>query len=403
MMGKFERAKTPVILQMEAVECGAASLGMILGYFKRYVPLEELRVACGVSRDGSNVLNIKKAAENYGLKARAYKRSAEEVLSTPGPFIVFWDYSHFLVVEGVKENQVFINDPAQGPIIIELDQFKKRYSGIVLTFQKTENFHTGGQAPSVWPGIWARVQFVKKPLLFLLIAGFGFMFSMAFIPMYTKIFFDTIMGLKVFNWDHGFIAIFFFTILLIALFSLFQQFVLIRLNGKLSIQNSAQYLWHILHLPLTFYQQRYGGEISYRLELNEEIINALTGKFANVILNCIFLFIYAFLLFWFNVLIALLGIIAVCINLATIFKIQKAIVNVSYFQKHVWGKFIGFAIGGLSQIETIKSLGRENNFFNRLSGHFSQYINADQRIAKLSPCRLHRTPGCGEARPARCR
>ena len=380
---KFRRARTPMMLQMEAVECGAASLGMILGYYKKYIPLEELRVACGVSRDGSNVLNLKKAAEKYGLIARAYRRSAEEILSTPAPYIVFWDYNHFLVVEGVKKNKVYINDPAGGPAIIPLEQFKKRYSGVALTFKKTADFYGEGRAPSAWPGIWSRIRLVKRPLIFLLIVGFTFMLSTALIPMLTKVFFDTIVGLKVYDWGYWFFVLFGVIILLVALFALLQQLTLIRLNGKLSIQNSGQYLWHILHLPLAFYQQRFGGEIGYRLSLNEEVIDDITGKLANVVLNCIFIFIYAALLIWFNLLIALVGIVAVCINVAAVFMVQKKVTNASYFQKHVWGKFIGFAIGGISQIETIKALGRENSFFGRLSGHFSQYVNAEQRIARL--------------------
>ena len=163
---ELKRAKTPTLIQMEAVECGAASLGYYLGYYKRFVPLEELRLACGVSRDGSNILNVKKAAENYGLNLRVFRRSAEEVKTLKGPFIVFWDYNHFLVVEGVIGEKVFLNDPARGPWSLPFNEFKKHYSELVITAERNEQFKTGGRSASAWPGIIERIRHVKGSLLF---------------------------------------------------------------------------------------------------------------------------------------------------------------------------------------------------------------------------------------------
>ena len=282
------RKKTPTVIQMEAVECGAAALGIMLGYYKRFVPLEELRVACGVSRDGSKILNIKKAAKAYGLNLQVFQRTAGDLRELPGPFIVFWDFNHFLVVEGFHGDKVYLNDPARGPYKVTFKEFEKHYSQIVMTAEKTPDFTIGGESPSPWPGIIERIRHVKAPFLFLMITGFGFMLSMALVPNFSKVFFDVILGHKIYSWGFWFVVLFSLVVLLASLFVTIQSNILMRLNGKLSVQYSAHYLWHILRLPLSFYQQRFSGEIAYRLSLNDEIINDITGKLATVFLEHFF-------------------------------------------------------------------------------------------------------------------
>ena len=377
-----KRKKTPTVIQMEAVECGAAALGIVLGYYKRFVPLEELRVACGVSRDGSKILNIKKAALTYGLNLQAFQKSAEELREMPGPLIVFWDFNHFLVVEGFHGDKVYLNDPARGPYKVTYEEFKKHYSEIVMTSEKTPDFISGGESPSPWPGIIERIRHVKAPFLFLMITGFGFMLSMALIPNFTKVFFDVILGHKIYSWGFWFITLFSLVVLLACLFITTQSNILIRLNGKLSVQYSAHYLWHILRLPLSFYQQRFSGEIAYRLSLNDEIINDITGRLATVFLNIFFIFFYAALMLWFNVPIAFVGIIAVLINFFAMIYTQKARTDDYMYLQQSEGKFLGFVIGGLSYMETIKSVGAERSFFSRLSGYFSHVTNTEQGLGK---------------------
>lgn len=379
-----KRSKTPTVIQMEAVECGAAALGIILGYHKRFVPLEELRLACGVSRDGSNVLNMKKAAQNYGLNMRVFRRSADELREMPTPFIVFWDYNHFLVVEGFDRDKVYLNDPARGPYKITYEEFQKHYSEIVLTAEKTPDFRSGGRSPSPWPGIFERVRNVKTSLLFLMLTGFGFMLGMAILPTFTKVFFDVILGQKIYSWGFWFLVGFTIMVLLASLFALLQALALMRLNGKLSVQFSARYLWHILRLPLSFYQQRFSGEIAYRLSLNDEVINDITGRLATVFLNIFFIIFYAVLMLWFNAPIALVGIVAVCINFFAVVYTQKARTDDYMYLQQSQGKFLGFVIGGLGYMETIKSIGGENGFFSRLSGYYSHVSNTEQDLGKKS-------------------
>ncbi len=289
MNGSFpKRVKTPTLIQMEAVECGAASLGIVLAYMGRFVTLEELRVTCGITRDGSTIYNMKRAALQYGLDAKAYKKDMEELFELPGPFVVFWGYNHFLVVEGFTKDSVFLNDPATGPRKIPIDEFEKMYSQVVVTFEKNADFTEGGQASSIWPGMLDRLRKVTSPLKYLIFAGFCLMLTNLFYPGFTKIFFDVILGEQIFSWSDWFIAAFFSLALLVGLLVWLQQYLLIRLNSKLSIMFSSDYLKHILKLPLTFYQQRFGGEIAYRISLNDTMINILTGKLATTVISLVF-------------------------------------------------------------------------------------------------------------------
>ncbi len=377
-----KRVKTPTLIQMEAVECGAAALGIILGYYKRYVSLEELRQVCGVSRDGSNVLNMKKAAREYGLSLRVFRREADDLRTTAYPFIAFWDYNHFLVVEGIKGDTVYINDPARGPYKVTFEEFKKHYSEVTITAEKTPDFRPGGRSPSPWPGILERIRNVKSSLVFLMLIGFGSMLTMTILPVFTKVFFDVILGQKIYSWGFWFIVLFIVVVVMASYYAIMQAIALMRLNTKLSVQFSAQYLWHILRLPLGFYQQRFSGEIAHRLSLNDEVINQITGRLATVILNIFFIVFYAFIMLWFNVPIALVGIIAVCINFAVLIYTQKARTDAYMHLQQASGKYLGFAIGGLSFMETIKSIGRESGFFTRLSGYFSELVNVEQTLAQ---------------------
>ncbi len=379
-----KRVRTPTVIQMEAVECGAASLCIVLSYYGCYVPLETLRIECGVSRDGANALNMKRVAERYGLKVKVYQKGAEELSELNPPMIVFWEFMHFLVVEGFSKDYIFLNDPASGPRKVTLKEFAKSYSGIVFTFEKTEQFQPFGQPPSIWPGIIERIRSSKAALTIILTSGFGIMLIGAIYPGFNKIFFDTIIEKHVFSWSNWFIFGMSALTLLMGFMLWFEQYLLTRLNTKLSITFSEQYLMHILKLPITFFQQRFGGEIAYRLSLNDIVINELTGRLAPAFISLLFAVFYALMMFFFSVKIALIVILLTSLNFLAVLVLQRRRNDAYARLQQDYGKFMGFAIGGLAFIESIKAMGDETAFFSKLIGYFKKSLNTEQRLGKVN-------------------
>lgn len=379
---KTNRCRTPTLLQMEAVECGAAALGIILGYYKRIVPLTELRQACGVSRDGSKALNILKAAQDYGLTAKGLKVEAlEKLYGLKYPYIVFWNFNHFLVVEGFSGERVFLNDPATGPRSVSWQEFDAAYTGVVLSSEPSATFQTGGSKPNLRRSLWQRLRSSVGVLTYCILAGFLLVIPGLAIPVFSQVFVDQVLIENRSDWLRPLILGIILTSVLSGLLTLLQLRFLRRMKIKLSMSMSSQFLWHILRLPVSFYDQRFAGEISSRVQLNDRLASLFSGKLATTVIAAMMVMFYGLLMLQYDVVLTMIGVLFAAVNLMALQLVSRWRVDANLRLLQEQGKVEGVAISGLQSMETLKASGLESDFFARWAGYYAKAINAQQSMA----------------------
>ncbi len=378
---KGTRLKTPSVLQIEGVECGAAALGMVVAYYGKRIPLEQLRIDCGISRDGSKASNILKVAKQYGMIAQGYKYSMEMLKSKfTGPVILFWNFNHFLVLEGFGKNKVYLNDPATGPRTVSYDEFKESFTGVALVCEPGEDFKKSDQSLSLIASLKQRMVNMKRTLALILLVSFMLVIPGLLLPTFTKIFIDEILIYQQKDWFKPFILGMILTSIIAGFLTYIQQKYLLRLEVKLAISMSSKFFWHVLQLPITFFQQRYAGEIGSRVLLNDKVAVLLSGQLATTILNLVMIMFYAVVMFQYNVMLTLIVILISMINFLVMRYVHKKRVVNNKILLQEKGKLLGVTMYGIRMIETLKSSGSENDYMSKWSGHFAKVVNIDQKL-----------------------
>jgi ATP-binding cassette subfamily C protein len=382
--GDLIRVKTPTVLQMEAVECGAAALGMILGYHGKYVPLAELRHACGVSRDGVTAANVLKAARNYGLVAKGFKKSLESLQQLRPPFVVFWHFNHFLVVDGFGSDRVYLNNPAAGAVAVSYQDFDEGYTGVVLVMEPGEDFQPGGRKPSVIAALSHRLRGSTGALFYCVLIGFLLVVPNLALPVFTQVFIDNVLLSGRTNWLPYILAGVLLAIALQGLLTLLQLHYLRSLRVKLAISLSSRFLWHVLRLPINFYAQRYAGEISGRVRLNDEVADALSGRLTTTIISAVLVVFYAIAMLQYDVILTLVVVLFATVNIFVLQWVSRRRVDANLRLAQEYGKVSGVAIAGLQSMETLKASGLESDFFARWAGYYTKAMNAQQELGMIS-------------------
>lgn len=361
--------KVPVVMQMEALECGAACLTMIMAYYKKWVPLEQVRVDCGVSRDGSKASNMAKAAGAYGLQVKAHRYSVESVCTKVSyPAIIHWNFNHFVVLDGFKRGKAIINDPARGVVEISPEEFDKSFTGVCLEFEPGEQFVADGKKESVIEFAKKRLQGSKLSIVFVMMTTVLTAFVSLLTPVFSRIFTDNILTGQNTQWLSNFLAFLAVIILFLLVVGMINEIYIYKIKGKMAIVSNSSFIWHTLHLPMTFFSQRMAGDIASRQLLNDDIAETLVGRIAPMLINMMLLIFYLIIMLRYSVVLSLVGFAAIAVNLVLANIISQKRIHITRTQMRDQGKLDASTVSGIEMIETIKSAGAESGFFERWSG-----------------------------------
>ncbi len=363
-------AKVPTVIQLEALECGAACLTMILAYYGKWMPLERVRRDCGVSRDGSNARNILMAARADGLTAKGYRYEPDDLKKNGSfPCIIHWNFNHFVVLCGFRGDKAYLNDPAKGAYAVSMEAFDKAFTGICLMFAPSEDFVPEGKPESV-------LRFAAKKL-----KGTGAAFALVILttiitsligiimPGLSNVFADRLLSGQNPEWLYPFI----YGMCLIAaaqiVVSWIQASYSLKVDGKIAIVACTQYMWHVLRMPMEFFSQRMAGDVLSRKSLNASIATSLISTFAPLVIEGGMMFFYLFVMLRYSVLLTMIGLLSILINMGVAGYISKKRVNLTRVSSRDSGKLAGTTIAGIEMMESIKASGAENGFFELWSGY----------------------------------
>lgn len=378
-------AKVPVVMQLEALECGAASLAMVLAYYGKWIPLEQVRKDCGVSRDGSNAGNILKAARYYGLDAKGFK-CEPEVLKEEGSFpcIVHWDFNHFIVVDGFKRGKVYVNDPAKGAYSMSEKAFDEGFTGIVLCFEPTEAFEPSGKPVSMLSFAKKRLKGTGSAIAFAVTTCIITALFSILNPIYSRVFLDKLLTGERPDWVVPFfilLGILTFAQITVAAINAIYS---LRINGKMAAVGNATYIWKVLRMPIEFFTQRTAGDIQNRQSSNAVIASSLLNTFAPLAINVCMMIVYLGVMFSYSWKLTLVGVSSIAINAVVSNYISKKRVNITRVSMRDESNLYSSTVAGFEMIETIKSAGAENGYFSKWAGYQASVNSQQVKGAKLS-------------------
>jgi NHLM bacteriocin system ABC transporter peptidase/ATP-binding protein len=381
--GRSRRVRTPTVIQMEAVECGAAALAIILAHHGRIVPLEELRVVCGVSRDGASAKSIVQAAGRYGLAGRGFRMELDDLAALNHPTIIFWAFQHFLVVEGIRERfgrkVVFVNDPASGPRRMDLEEFDGGYTGIVLTFEKTPEFRPGGRKESLFSALRSRWGRSGGLLVMALLASLLLVVPGIVTPAYTRIFIDLFLTGGTNSVTPLVIAMVFTAAALFVLTAI-QQRSFITMYTKLSVTSTPAFFRHLLRLPVEFFLQRQPAELSRRVRANNMVADLLSRDVATTVVSLLLVVFYAAVMLTQDLVLSLIGVLIVALNVLVLRWVARLRTDSVARLRADRGKLAAATINTLRLIETVKASGTELQAFRRWGGFQAKVSNLEQQL-----------------------
>lgn len=378
-------AKVPVILQLETLECGAASLAMVMAYYNKWVPLEQLRVDCGVSRDGSNAKNLLLAARSYGMSAKGYRMEPQGLKENGRfPCIIHWNFNHFVVLDGFRRNRAVLNDPARGLVEVSMEEFDQAFTGVCILLEPAEGFVPDGKPKSMLGFVRKRLTGAKDALIFTTLVALIAALIGVINPVFSRVFVDRLLtGL-----NPGWVTPFFVLLTVFALIQIalsgMQAIYALKLQGKLAIKANAEFMWHVIRMPVDFFSQRMAGDIVARKSTNESIASTLINTLAPTVLNLAMMAVYLLVILRFSVALTLIGVTGMVINILVNRYISGKRINISRVQMRDEAKLASTTVAGIEMIETIKASGAENGFFEKWAGYQASVNSQNVKALKMN-------------------
>jgi NHLM bacteriocin system ABC transporter peptidase/ATP-binding protein len=364
---------------MEWVECGAASLAMVLAYHGLWIPLEQLRVACGVSRDGTKASNILKAARRFGLSAKGLRKEPATLRDVSMPCIIHWNFNHFVVLERLDDRRAYLNDPAIGRRSVDLEEFDAAFTGVALVMEPGPDFRKAGRAPTVLPVVGRELKRSGQAVILLLAVSVALAIPGIIIPAFSKIFVDSILIDNLQSWFVPLLIGMALTAAARALVTALQQSLLLRLQTKLAISMASRFLRHLLSLPIEFFTQRHAGDVASRMAANEHIARLFSGGLATNALNLISLVFFAAAMAVYDMSLAATCIGITLLNVVALKAVSRQLADLNQNLALERGRLYGNTVGIVRTIETLKASGLEDDAFSRWAGLQSRLLNIEQR------------------------
>ena len=378
-------AKVPVVMQMEALECGAASLTMILAYYGKWIPLEQVRADCGVSRDGSNAKNVLKAARSYGLTAKGYRYESDELKKNGKfPCIIHWNFNHFVVLDGFKGNKAVLNDPAKGTYSVPMETFDNSFTGICLMFEPGETFEPGGKPKSMVAFAKEKMRGAGVAVAFTIITTVITSLIGIINPAFSRIFIDRLLTGQNPDWFMPFIWALTALSAIQIIISFIEAIFEARISAKIDAVGSTTFMWKVLRMPMEFFSQRMAGDIQQRKSSNASVAETLVDTFAPLVIEACMMVFYLVVMIRYSLLLTLVGIASILINVFMSRIISKKRVNLTRVSMRDSGKLAGATVAGIEMIETIKASGAENGFFEKWAGYQASVNTQKVKFAKLN-------------------
>ena len=377
------RVTTPLLMQTHMTECAAACLGSVLGYFGLWVPLSELRVKCEVSRDGSTAAGIARAARHYGLECVGWQGDINQLKKLPLPLILFWEFNHFLILEGFDRKWFYLNDPALGRRKLTPEEFKEGFTGVALRFNVGPAFQHGGMRFNILRRIPLWLRGVRGALGSVTACGLLLALLALVMPAALAIFVDHALGENdpMGGMVAGAMAL--AAILVYALTWLKRRW-LQRLAVRMSVIAGNRSVSQLLRLPINYFNHRLAGELNARILSIDRIAKVLSEQFVGLFIEFAMSVVFLAVMLAYEPVLGLIVLGLAALNAVIMRVLTQIRIDGSHALRREQAMLLGMGTLMLHQSDAVRMTGEDDSYFSRWSGHQARELTARQSYSELS-------------------